>query len=329
MHSQPATVRLEFLRSTGSDLPFVSYLVGEIRANSSPSSPQPHTGTVPSKQQRIGEPGCILPSQPQLGELTVNVVCETEPARLLRKAAAASLAGPLAQSPEYATTGPLMQSYEVGTAFQALTRSALSDSPERVTLREADCIISLPLPWFARHAAVAAQGNAATDPLIPLASVTEQPFHHPRSLQVRKVPTVSKSGGSTLSAQPDIAVFAQPVDAVRFEEAPPAVRRLDMFSALGLDLTASDQNELPGDVAQAAQEAHEDEAEEADDGDEDRCWPSQGSIRHPRGCSKLGCKYAQRGRCKDGLRCKRCHLCQWRRKMEKDAVAAGENLESG
>jgi len=45
--------------------------------------------------------------------------------------------------------------------------------------------------------------------------------------------------------------------------------------------------------------------------------PSLGSIGHPHNCA-LACKYCHRPRgCKDGYNCTRCHLCPWRRQIEK------------
>lgn len=46
--------------------------------------------------------------------------------------------------------------------------------------------------------------------------------------------------------------------------------------------------------------------------------PSIGSIGHPVSCSR-GCKYAWKPKgCKDGANCMRCHLCPWRRAMERE-----------
>eukprot|EP00927_Polykrikos_kofoidii_P050812 TRINITY_DN4468_c0_g1_i4.p1 TRINITY_DN4468_c0_g1~~TRINITY_DN4468_c0_g1_i4.p1 ORF type:complete len:367 (-),score=23.84 TRINITY_DN4468_c0_g1_i4:183-1196(-) len=50
------------------------------------------------------------------------------------------------------------------------------------------------------------------------------------------------------------------------------------------------------------------------DGLDETPIPSLGSRGHPTHCG-LACKYARRPRgCKDGEKCKRCHLCLWRRK---------------
>lgn len=44
---------------------------------------------------------------------------------------------------------------------------------------------------------------------------------------------------------------------------------------------------------------------------------SIGSVGHPHACS-LACKYHNKASgCKDGLECRRCHLCHWFRRMEK------------
>uniref|UniRef100_A0A7S4RL07 C3H1-type domain-containing protein n=1 Tax=Alexandrium monilatum TaxID=311494 RepID=A0A7S4RL07_9DINO len=49
---------------------------------------------------------------------------------------------------------------------------------------------------------------------------------------------------------------------------------------------------------------------------------SRGSLGHPHSCG-LACKYVWRPRgCKDGERCKRCHVCRWRRATEREALAA-------
>lgn len=47
-------------------------------------------------------------------------------------------------------------------------------------------------------------------------------------------------------------------------------------------------------------------------------WPSEGSKRHPVACQGA-CRYVKRkGGCRDGARCRKCHLCFWRRDGEKD-----------
>eukprot|EP00929_Paragymnodinium_shiwhaense_P044354 TRINITY_DN2275_c0_g1_i1.p1 TRINITY_DN2275_c0_g1~~TRINITY_DN2275_c0_g1_i1.p1 ORF type:complete len:218 (-),score=53.19 TRINITY_DN2275_c0_g1_i1:210-863(-) len=51
------------------------------------------------------------------------------------------------------------------------------------------------------------------------------------------------------------------------------------------------------------------------DGVDDMCV-SVGSLGHPHCCS-LPCKFARAGRCKDGDKCNRCHLCKWTKGKEK------------